>query len=255
MKRILTVAFAILAVVVFVGGTCGPKKPATVTPELRMTIEDHVYYHNMGITFDGNHYFTVNGGNEDYCLFNEYDGSGQFEESHEIDLDGRAVFYHPDEEQFYVKSYGTGLYTYDVELEISDEESDDVFSLENGSPGFSPDGKFIYELANGEGRVIETSSGEEVRTFALSGVTGEEAGGYAFSIAASDKFLFAWRAEDEVGVYDLSGKYVTGFKLPRPGYGFSLSWCNGMLWTATDADGSSDGADGKWYGYKLTGLE
>jgi hypothetical protein len=56
-----------------------------------------------------------------------------------------------------------------------------------------------------------------------------------------------------------------GFKLPRTGFSFSLSWANGMLWIAEyangverDEDGNVTGgkaADGYWYGYRLVGLE
>jgi hypothetical protein len=43
--------------------------------------------------------------------------------------------------------------------------------------------------------------------------------------------------------------------LPRDGFGFSLTWTNGMLWIAEDADGTDVGADGYWHGYKITGLK
>ena len=80
---------------------------------------------------------------------------------------------------------------------------------------------------------------------------------YADAIAASDKFLFVWapNSDKEILVYGVDGKYVTQFELSRSGFGFSLSWANDMLWIAEDADGSSDGADGTWYGYELKGLE
>ena len=60
-----------------------------------------------------------------------------------------------------------------------------------------------------------------------------------------------WAENDAIRVYDLKGDYVALIQLPRAGYGFSLSYCHGYLWIAKDADGGEDGADGRWYGYKL----
>lgn len=55
----------------------------------------------------------------------------------------------------------------------------------------------------------------------------------------------------KVLVYDHNGEYVTEGTLPWPGYGFSLSFCNGMLWVSKDADASTYGGYGYWYGFKI----
>jgi hypothetical protein len=98
MKRVLKLGFAVLAVVVFGRATCGKQKPAGVTPVQKMEFTDHVSYHNLGIAWDGE-YYTINGGNTDYSDLNLYEESGSYEESYDLGIDGRAIFYSPDDEQ------------------------------------------------------------------------------------------------------------------------------------------------------------
>jgi WD40 repeat protein len=259
MKRLLKLGFAALALVVFGRATCGPQPKVagvTVTPVQKLEFTDHVYYHNMGITWDGEYYYTVNGGNTENSNLNKYDESGELDTEYSIAADGRAILYSPSEEQLYVKTYGLSLDEVDLDLEETDTALEDVFSGEQSSVAMSPDGEKLYELYEGTVNVFNTD-GDEETTYELSSYNTTEELGYANSIAASDKFLFVWApdSDKEILVYGIDGKYITRFELPRSGYGFSLSWANDMLWIAEDADGSSDGADGTWYGYELKGLE
>ncbi len=258
MKRLLKLGFAALAVVVFGRATCGPQPKVagvTVTPVQKLEFTDHVYYHNMGITWDGEYYYTVNGGNTENSNLNKYDESGELDTEYSIGADGRAILYSPAEEQLYVKSFGTSLDEVDLDLEETSPVFDDIFTGDQSSVAMSPDGDRVYELH--EGTVTVFLDGDEETSFELSRYNTTEELGYAYAIAASDKFLFVWapNSDKQILVYDLDGKYVTQFELPRSGFGFSLSWANDMLWIAEDADGSSDGADGTWYGYELKGLE
>ncbi len=257
MKTFLKLSLAALALVVFIGATCGKPKGPSVTPVQNMEFTDHVYYHNMGITWDGSHYFTVNGGNTGYSKLNEFDDEGGEVETYDLGIDGRAIFYDPDNEQLYVKTYGTDLTSVDLDLEETDTEHEGMFRGEQSHAAMSPDGLKFYELYNGKVYVYDASTGDEDEIFKLSSYSTTEELGFTYAIAASDKFLFVWapNSDKEVLVYGLDGKYVTKFELPRSGFGFSLSWANGMLWIAEDADGSSDGSDGTWYGYTLEGLE
>ena len=256
MKRLLKLGFAALALIVFGCATTGPQKVAGVTPVQKMEFTDHVYYHNMGIAWDGEYYYTVNGGNTDYSNLNSYDDSGEFDSEYDISADGRAVLYSPWEEQLYVKSYGLSLDEVDLDFEETSIAIEDIFSGEQSSVAISPDGEMLYELHEGTVNVFN-ADGDEEATFELSSYNTTEELGYAYAIAASDKFLFVWAPESDTDilVYGLDGKYVTKLSLPRSGYGFSLSWANDMLWIADDADGDTDGADGTWYGYTLKGLE
>jgi hypothetical protein len=256
--KVLKLGIAALALVVFGCATTGPHPAAGVTPVQKMEFTDHVYYHNMGIAWDGDYYYTVNGGNTDYSNVNQYDEYGSPEESYDLGDDGRAILYSTAKEQLYLKPYGTSLDEADLDFfEETNVELENVFTGEQSSVAMSPDGEKLYELYGGRVYVYAADDGEEETSFQLSSYSSEESKGYAFAIAASDKYLFVWapNSDTDILVYSLSGKYVTKFTLPRSGFGFSLSWANDMLWIAEDADGSTDGADGTWYGYALEGLE
>ncbi len=257
MKRALKLGLAALAIVVFGRATCGRPRAAGMTPVLKVQFSDHVRYHNMGITWDGEYYYTVNGGNTDYSDLNRYDESGSLEDGYDLGADGRAILYNPDEEQLYIKPFGTSLDEVEIYLEETSEGLADAFRGDQSSVAMSPDGEKLYELHDGTVYVYDAGSGDAEVDFELSSYNSNEEQGYAFAIAASDKFLFVWApdSDTDILVYTLNGKYVTKFTLPRAGFGFSLSWANDMLWVADDADGATDGADGTWYGYALEGLE
>ena len=257
MRRLLRLGMVLLAVVVFTRATCGQRRPTGVTPVQKMEFADHVCYHNMGIAWDGEYYYTINGGNTEYSSLNQYDAGGSLEESYDLGVDARAILYDPAWEELFVKSYGTSLDAVDLDFEEASEDLEDVFDEDQSSVAMSPDGENLYELSDGRVHVYDANSGDEEASFELSSYSGTEDLGYAYAIAASEKFLFVWApdSDTDILVYGLDGKYVTKFTLPRSGYGFSLSWANGMLWIAEDADGGEDGADGTWYGYALQGLE
>jgi hypothetical protein len=257
MKGTLKLGFVALALLVLGCATGGRHESGgfKVTPVQKMEFTDHVYYHNMGITWDGEYYYTINGGNTESSNLNKYDDSGELDSEYDVSADGRAILYSPSEEQLYVKPYGTSLDDVDLDLEETSAAIEDIF-MDQSSVAMSPDGEKMYELNDGTVNVFNTD-GDEEGSFKLSSYNTTTELGYANSIAASERFLFVWapNSDKEILVYGVDGKYVTKFALPRSGYGFSLSWANDMLWIAEDADGSSDGADGTWYGYTLEGLE
>ena len=140
MKRLLKLGFAALALVVLGCATTGPQKVAGVTPIQKLEFIDHVYYHNMGITWDGEYYYTVNGGNTEYSNLKSYDESGELDYEYDIVVDGRAILYSPSEEQLYVKSWGLSLDEVDLDFEEAYVALEDVFSGEQSSVAISPDG-------------------------------------------------------------------------------------------------------------------
>jgi len=249
MRRFIRIGLLILFAAITVRATCSPAAKKFGKPKEMLVFDDHVYYHNMSITYGDKYYFTVNGGNESWGLLNEYDADGEPIESHDLELDSRAIFYNSDDEQLYVKVYGTDLYSVDPDDGYDDLKLENVFEDDNSSPGFDPNGKYIYEFVNGRVRVLDFEDGEEVRTFRVDEYYDEH--GFNTAIAASENYLYIWAENDAIRVYDLKGDYVALIQLPRAGYGFSLSYCHGYLWIAKDADGGEDGADGRWYGYKL----
>ena len=246
--RIVGVCFLAL---LLIGGcaTMKEKRGISVRPNLKITIRDYVYFHNVGITSDDISYYTINGGNEEHGLINRYDLNGDLIDSEEVLLDGRALWYDDVLEGLLIKNYGYDLMWFeDGTLDLEDF---DIFYHDNSSPAFSPDGEYIFEFYGGTATVYDGILLTE--EYDIENIEcGEDL--FACSIAASEGYLFTWDEDGTVFVYDYEGNFVATFELGRTGFGLSLSWCNGMLWIAEDADGSTDGATGTWYGYELIGL-
>jgi hypothetical protein len=246
-KFVLLALFAFLAI----RATCGKVKPEIKTPVEASKFVDFVYFHNVSIAFDGDHYFTINGGNAEYCKLNEYDKAGKFIQSYDLGIDGRAIFFHPDKKKLYVKNFGFDLYEVDLKNEDAEKVLEFAFEADNSSPAMAVDGTVFYELVDGTVRIIDFSKGEVKKEFAIDEYYAEH--GYSMSIAASGDFLFVWASDDEVLVYDFKGKKVSKVQLPIYAFGFSLSYCNDLLWAAVDADAWIEGDHGYWHGYDLTG--
>ena len=252
----------VLVVAVAVAGCGGAGRIATRKPLQVMRITDEVYFHNISIAYDPDTetYLTVNGGNTDYGIVNEYDADGELLDTYTTDLDGRAIFYHGG--SVLVKSFGSQVYevniadvlfdwgdVFDEFLEAETEEIDFQFEEDNSSPAMSADGKLFFEHIRGKVIVYDAETGERVRSFDVEDYYDEH--GYDVAIAASDDNVFLWSDADELNVYDFTGKAVGRLTLPRAGYGFSLSYCNGMLWVSEDADAGTELGKGYWYGYRL----
>lgn len=249
MKRVLEICMLVAFVMISLHATCGVKKPLIKEPVEVMSFEDEVYFHNMSITFDGKYYYTINGGNDAYCMLNQYDVDGEFIDEYDLEVDGRAVFYNPADKKIYVKVYGGDLYVVNLLVETTELVHEGIFKDDQSSPGITPDGKYLYEYYEGRMRVLDFETGKKVKGYTFEPRYNES--GYSASVACSDYYLFVWDDTDEIAVFDLDGKYITEIELPRDGYGFSLSYCNGLLWIAEDADGNTTGGSGYWYGYRL----
>lgn len=252
MKRLIKSCLLIIVALAAIQATCGKiTKPIPKTAVRAIRFKDFVYFHNVSIAYDGNHFFAINGGNENYCKLNEYDKKGNLIKSYDVGLDARAIFYNSETKKLYVKIFGYDLYSINLSDESADLELSFVFESDNSSPAASPDGKYIYELHEGELRTLEFKTGKEVKSFEISDYFYEHS--FNASIAASDGYIFVWASEDDLYAYDFEGNYVTKIELPAQGFGFSLSYCNNLIWIALDADGSVDGEFGFWYGYDLDG--
>jgi hypothetical protein len=249
MRRAISVLGIVLFAAISMRATCSAGKPGAMKPLEVMKITDNVYFHNVSITYDGDHYFTINGGNDSYCTLNEYDGEGELVDAYDVGLDARSISFNPKDGRLYVKIYGPDLYVVDLDDESAEIALYDVFDADNSSVGISQDGDRIYELDEGRVRALDLETGKELKRFNLADYFHEHS--YQGSIAVSDRYLFVWGDSDAIIAYDFNGEYVSDFRLPRPGYGFSLSYCNKMLWIAQDADASTDGGNGYWYGYRL----
>lgn len=247
MKKFL-LPIALLAVAT----ACTPKvvslSETGVKPDLVMKIEDEVFFHNVGITFDGKYYYTINGGNEGYGKVNQYDAGGKLVTSADVEADGRAIFYNPADGKIYIKTYMRDLLVYNPKLKEANVVAEGVFQDNQSSPALDPSGKRIYELVDGTLYVMEFPSMKEIET-----IDGLPCGDFPHSgaIAASKNHLFTWDENGEVYVLDKKGKEIASFKIKNTFHGMSLSWANGMIWAAEDADASSYGGVGTWFGYSL----
>jgi len=213
-----------------------------------VTFDEETYYHNVGIAWDGEQYFTVNGGNENSGQVNEFDSDGELVSSADVEVDGRAIFYCPSDRKLYIKSFSRSLLTYDPDAEEVTDVRADAFHGEQSSPALSPDGKTIYELADGTLHVMSFPALKEIRRIRQFST---QADPYNSTIAASRQHLFTWDESGTVSMYDLKGRFESSFQLESGLHPMSLTWANGMLWGAIDADGKDEGAVGTWHGYSL----
>jgi outer membrane protein assembly factor BamB len=262
MRRTIGFCLVVSVLAAVVAGCGGAGRISTRRPVQVMKITDEVYYHNISITFDPDTetYLTVNGGNVDYGIINEYDTDGELLDTYITDLDGRAIFYHGG--SVLLKGYGSQVYEVDLTdivldwetlfedfLEAPAEETEFEFEEDNSSPAMSADGKLFFEHVRGKVTVFDAATGRRVRSFNVEDYYDEH--GYDMAIAASDNHVFLWSDADEVTAYDFKGKAAGRLNLPQPGYGFSLSYCNGILWISEDADAGTELGEGYWYGYRL----
>ncbi|MEO0191718.1 MAG: hypothetical protein ABIM46_02920 [candidate division WOR-3 bacterium] len=246
MKKLsLTTAFLMFC-------ACAPRAvslPETgLQPSLAMKISDEVFFHNVGITFDGKYYYTINGGKEGYGKVNRYDAEGNLVSSSDVQVDGRAIFYNPYDGKIYIKSYMRDLLVYNTKTGDVSVVAEGIFNDNQSSPALDPSGKRIYELVDGTLYVMNFPSMEVIET-----IEGIPCGEFPYSctIAASKDYLFTWDEEGTVYVLDKKGNELTTIKLKDTFHGMSLSWANGMIWGAEDADASSYGGVGTWFGYTL----
>lgn len=243
MRKVL---FAVIIAVIISG--CA--KSINLKPDTFMTIEDEVYFHNASITSDSKHLFTLNGGNSDWAVVNEYDLKGNLLKSYNPPVDGRSFFYNMNDKQFYVKPYDISLYTVDLNTDEVILVDNHWWSYwdENSSLGFSQKADKVFERIENWIYVIDFESGMLADSFEVEAFDEHP---YNLACAASEKYVYTWAGVKKVNAYSHDGKFAGQIQLPREGYGFSLSYCNGMLWISKDADANNQGGMGYWYGYKI----
>lgn len=248
MKHMSRISLLTLIIIIITSASC-TKTVDVLTVSNGFVIEDYVYFHNMGITFDGDYYYTINGGNEEFSLINIYDKKGKLIKTEEPSLDARSIHYIEDINKYYVKIYGLDI----VDLDRRDFSSDIDYLYymwgDNSSVAFGPAGEYLYELYNGEVIVVETEEGLEVNNFFLDRYYDEHL--YNSSIAVGEKYLYIWGSPNKILIYDFAGELIDSLILKINGYAPSLSYCNNMLWIAEDADAAGNGGYGYWYGFKV----
>ncbi|MCP4634095.1 MAG: hypothetical protein GY855_14315, partial [candidate division Zixibacteria bacterium] len=203
--------------------------------------------HSNAIASDGNYYYVINGGASGYGRIFRYDMSGNFVSSAPTYLDGREVFYNPDDGNVYIKIFGEDLYTVNPVTGDTSLVHSGIFHHLQSRIAFDAATQLMYEHADGTVYVVELSTGDLIST-----MTGFTYGshGYNYAIATNGVHLFTWEDGGIVHAYEFNGTYVESFTLPNGTYGWTLDVCNHRIWAADDADGGI----GTWYGHINAGL-
>lgn len=245
MSRLILFALIILTIIL---ASCA-KKADVLKTDNGFVIEDNVYFHNMGITFDGNYYYTINGGNDGYSLINVYDKRGKFIKKGEPGIDARSIHYIDRTGDFYIKAFGVDIMNLNINDFTYDVDYDYYMWGDNSSVSFDPACNYLYELFEGEIIVVDAEDGLEVNNFYIDRYYDEHL--YNSSIAVGEKYIYIWGSPSKIYMYDFDGNIEDSITVKMNGYAPSLSYCNGMLWLAEDADASTSGGNGYWYGFKV----
>lgn len=214
------------------------------------SITDSTYFHNVGIAFDGANYYTINGGNSDFGIISKYDKKGKYIEKNYSRIDGRSVFYSKKAGKLIIKPMDTYLFEYDFSTNDYEEIEIDYDVEENASIAITPDCKYVVSFSDGAVFIHNFSNGKFVRKFEVSDYDYLD-GRHYMSVAASDNLVFIWGDSYRIDVYDFNGGKRGSIKVDGEYFGMSLTYCNGMLWLAEDANGNNTIKEGRWKGLKL----
>ena len=249
MKRILRFSTLIFVIFLLITVSCA-KKTRLLQTDKGMMIKDYTFFHNAGITFDGEHYITTSGGNSYYSRINMYNLSGNLVKSIDAGIDGRSIHYLMNQKRLLVKKYGNYLMDIDEANESGENNYDIYFIESNSSIAFDPNEDYVYEMTNyGDIIVTDIISGDLVNEITIAKYYDEIL--YNTSIAVGQKYLYIWGGKDKIYMYDKKGTLNDSIDIQFNAYPLSLSYCNGMLWIAQDADAESNGGYGYYYGFDV----
>lgn len=216
----------------------------TISPDIYF--DDEPGTHNMGLTSDGEFYYTCNGGKSPEGKISKYSLNGNFMKSYEIELDMRSIMYNSSDKGLYVNCYDGNIY----KINNLDDGSfqliySKLYKNEQASLALGSKGKYLYCLDDGTIKVYDFAKGIVVNTF-YNISSGPDLGSGSNSIAASKKYIITFNAEKQAFfIYDKKGKLKETIKYKDGDYGFSLSYANGHIFVANDGDYEM----GKWFGY------
>lgn len=214
---------------------------------LNPTIEfsDEPYNHNMGLTFDGQYYYTVNGGGASYGKVNQYNSDGEFVASYPIEIDMRSIEYY--NQNFYVSSCDGSIYKisnlekgkYSVLFQSFYSECQTSFAINKSHNSF-------YIMNGINIKEYDLNSGSVISQFDnIKSGSGVE----LYTVACSDQFFYTFDVDEKnIYEYDFSGNLVNTYSFNKGTYNFSLSFANNMIFVSDDGDYSV----GTWYGYILS---
>lgn len=216
----------------------------TVSPDLYF--DDEPGTHNMGITSDGEFFYTCNGGKTYEGKISKFSKNGNFMKSYEIDLDMRSIMYNPKDGLLYVNCYDNNIYKItDLDAGSFQLMYSKLYSNDQASLALGPKGKYLYYLDDGTLKVYDFAKGTLENTF-YNVNCGPELGSGAYSVAVSKKYIITFNAEKQIFyLHDKKGNFKEAIKFEDGNYGFSLSYAMGYIFVSKDGDYGM----GKWYGY------
>jgi hypothetical protein len=213
-------------------------------------IEEEVASHNTHICSDGEYLFTANGGDNNGVI-RMYTLQGDFLARYEIPLDMRSIMYHPKEKSLWVNCADRNVYRIkDLESGTFELVFEGIYEDKNASLAMGHKGKYLYYFSDGELKVFRMKKGNAVVSNVYGGIRcGENYVDGKAAIAVDEDYFYTWDAsEKKVFRYDLkNASFVKHFELREGSFGFSLSYANGLIYTAVDGDGGM----GYWYGYRF----
>jgi Secretion system C-terminal sorting domain len=203
----------------------------------------------MGIAWDGQYYWTINGGNTS-GLLNRYSEDGIFLGVTRFSMSGRGIVFNPIDGLLYMSTFGGSIHRVDDPYTdyATTEVCTGVMQSPQASLGMSWDGTLLYDFYRGVTEV------HDFFTFDLLDSYDDFSYGYASpggncSIIADTDYLYTIDAyTDELFVYNISdGSHVDTYVLPFGNDGYSLSIANNMIFYNLSANMEI----GTWYGYSL----
>lgn len=232
-------------VMIFIAGMIS-LNAQTISPD--MYFDDEPGTHNMGITSDGEFFYTCNGGKTYDGKISKYSKNGNFMKNYEIDLDMRSIMYNPKDEHLYVNCYDKNIYKItDLEAGSFQLMYSKLINNDQASLALGPKGKYLYYLDSGTLKIYDFAKGILINTYGDISC-GPELGSGANSVAVSKKYIITFNSEKQVFyIHDKKGKFKEAIKFEDGDYAFSLSYAMGYIFVAIDGDYSM----GKWYGYSF----
>jgi DNA-binding beta-propeller fold protein YncE len=217
----------------------------TISPDLYF--DDEPGTHNMGIAFDGEFYYTCNGGKTNEGKISKYSTNGNFMQSYPLELDMRAIMFNSDDGHLYVNCYDGNIYKIaSLEDGIYKLVYSELFDNEQASLAMGPKGRYLYFLDEGTLKVYDMKKEEFSDTFYEISCGPDIASG-SCAVAVTKKHIITFNAEKKIFyLYDKKGKFRESKKYSQGDYGFSLSYANGHIFVAEDGNYGM----GQWYGYE-----
>lgn len=220
-----------------------------VLPEI--TFNEDPYNHNMHITSDGSHYYTINGGNTADGQINKFSLSGVLIQTYPIQIDGRGLSYNQSDGFFYASVYGGDI----VKItNLSTGSFSTIFTAimqnEQASFDISTDGNTFFDFYQGTLKIHNFSTGTVTSTITGLSYGSGNYGGEA-SVAVDASHIYTLNATTKtVYIYSPLGTHIQTLNLDSVDNGHSLSIANGYLFVSKDGNYGV----GTWYGYNISAL-